>query len=116
MYARVVKQRLSGKPLDGPTMLLCDAEASLRAATGEASVQRLKHELRRAAIVTFRIGEGELKLGHIPDASNFVDFLTKWVSFVKVEASLRYLYGIAADGPAAPPAHCLLAVLDMGMA
>ena len=60
-------------------------------------VARLKHELRRAAIITQRIHEEEVCLAHVPDVANVVDFLTKWVSLEKAEASIAYLAGTAAQ-------------------
>ena len=92
VYGRVVA-RAFGANCDAPTLLLCDAEAALRAASGQQTTARLKHTLRRAAIVQARIRESEIALAHIPDATNFVDFLTKWVPKEKVEASLAYLNG-----------------------
>ena len=82
-----------GAKIDGPTMLLCDAEAALRTAAGETSAAWLKHVLRRSAIVTAHYYEKAIGLAHIPDATNAVDWLTKWVSKEKLEASLRYLTG-----------------------
>jgi hypothetical protein len=92
VYGRVVA-RAFGANCDAPTLLLCDAEAALRAASGQQTTARLKHTLRRAAIVQARIRESEIALAHIPDATNFVDFLTKWVPKEKVEPSLAYLNG-----------------------
>ena len=71
---------------------------------------RLKHEMRRSAIVAQRVAERELRLGHIPDACNFVDPFTKWKSFEKVAAAMCYLYGTA-KREGNEPAHCLLAAL-----
>ena len=75
-YARIVMSKL-GEKLDKPTTILCDAEAALRAAAGETSVNRLKHSLRRAAIVRERVLDGEIELAHIPDVANAVDIFTK---------------------------------------
>ena len=38
----------------------------------------------------------EVTLAHVPDACQVVDFLTKWVSAAKEEASLAYLCNFAA--------------------
>ena len=59
----------------------------------EQAAARLKHELRRSAIVSARVREMIIKLAHIPDATQYVDFFTKWVSERKVEASLAVLTG-----------------------
>ena len=92
MRARQVWGRLGGD-IGEATPVLCDAEAALRAAAGESSVQRLRHALRRSAIVTQRVRAGEISLVHVPDAANVVDMFTKWVSAAKVENSLAYLTG-----------------------
>ena len=95
MRGRQVWGRLGGD-IDEATPVLCDAEAALRAAAGESSVQRLRHALRRSAIVTQRVRAGEISLVHVPDAANVVDMFTKWVSASKVESSLAYLTGALA--------------------
>ena len=77
VYGRICAQRF-GIPTDGPTRLLCDAEAALRVSAGQPSSARLKHVLQRSAIVARRYADGLVGLAHIPDAANFVDFLTKW--------------------------------------
>ena len=76
-----------------PTVLIADSEAALRAVAGEASMARLKHTLRRAAIVRQRLLENEICLAHVPDAGNVVDMFTKWLDSKKVEMSLAYLSG-----------------------
>ena len=38
-----------------------------------------------------RVKAGEAKLIHVSDAENPADFLTKWVSLDKLEASLEYV-------------------------
>ena len=94
-YGRTLLMRL-GVKLGGPTPVLCDNDATLRVAHGEATVSRLKHELRRAAIVTQYVHEGDVALVHVPDAANYVDFLTKWLKADKVEASVNFLTGAKA--------------------
>ena len=59
VYARTAIMRMGGH-VEGPTMLLCDAESALRVASGETSVARLKHDLRRSAIVTARYYEHQM--------------------------------------------------------
>ena len=114
VYLRTVVARL-GKPQPGPTMLLCDAEAALRVAAGQASVSRLRHALRRSAIVTQRVREDEVALAHLPDACQVVDFLTKWVAVEKEEASIAYLSGFlaraAVEAGAATP-HAVLVMVE----
>jgi hypothetical protein len=112
VYLRTVVARL-GKPQPGPTMLLCDAEAALRVAAGQASVSRLRHALRRSAIVTQRVREDEVALAHLPDACQVVDFLTKWVAVEKEEASIAYLSGFLARAAVEAGAATPNAVLVM---
>ena len=54
---------------------------------------RLKHELRRSSQVVRRVRDFEVSLAHLPDAVNFLDFMTKWVKKAKVDASVAYLQG-----------------------
>ena len=64
------------------------------------------HELRRLAIVTQHVADGEIALGHLPDAVNFIDFLTKWVKQAKVEESVAYLTGAVARAAHAARSAC----------
>jgi signal-transduction protein with cAMP-binding, CBS, and nucleotidyltransferase domain len=100
-----------GCDMSAPTTLLCDAEAALRAASGQSSVVRLKHEMRRLAIITARIRMGEIVLAHVPDTANAADIFTKWVSSVKFESMLAYLIGsrFCREG-AAQVAHTMAAL------
>ena len=85
---------------------------------------RLKHLLRRAAIVAQRVREGEIELAHVPDAANVVDIFTKWSKAEKIEKCLAYLTNAAAraahgDAPYAPTTsggHVALALLATWMA
>jgi len=95
VYLRTVAARC-GKVQLRPSMLLCDAAASLRVAAGEISAARLRHALRQTAIITQRVRADEVTLAHVPDACQVVDFLTKWVSPAKEEVSLAYLCNFAA--------------------
>ena len=85
-----------GNVLDSPTRVLCDAEAALRPASGETSVARLKHALRRSAIVNQRVRSGEVELCHLPDAGNWTDVFTKWVKRDKFDRCMAYLRGALA--------------------
>ena len=96
-YARIVLSKL-GVDTSRPTTILCDAEAALRAASGESSVNRMKHSLRRSAIVRERVLDGDIELAHVPDAANAVDIFTKWVPAEKLEACLSYLTGGSSRG------------------
>ena len=56
IWAHVVGAKL-GYDMDQSNHLLCDAEAALRAAMGEACAVRLRHTMRRAAIVRSRVAD-----------------------------------------------------------
>ena len=52
---------------------------------------KVRHQLRRWQALTARIVRGIVKVVHLPDVQMPVDFLTKWVTKKKVEASVEYL-------------------------
>ena len=85
--------RVMRKPQLKPTILNSDSESSLRAAMGNASAVRLKHIYRRYALLGQRVQAGDIRLAHVDDEYNVVDFMTKWTSKQKVQASLAYLTG-----------------------
>ena len=80
-----------GRPQLEPTLLLSDNDTNLRIAAGEASASRLRHALRRWWIVTQRVRDRDIRLGHLPDADNYIDFATKYVSKDKEDASVAYI-------------------------
>jgi hypothetical protein len=82
-----------GVPSEGPALLASDSASSLRVASGHASVVNCRHALRRWAILTQRVVERAIRLGHVRDEDNPIDFATKWVSEDKVDASCAYLTG-----------------------
>ena len=61
-----------------------------------------------------------IQLAHIPDATQCVDFLTKWVAKDKLEASISYLAGAtaraAAEGTNVNTAalHAMLLIASLG--
>ena len=85
-----------GAAPEGPVILASDCEANLRVAAGAPAAQRLRHALRRWAMVTQRCQTKMIRLAHLPDAVNWVDFFTKWKDKAKVEASIAYLSNVAA--------------------
>ena len=44
-------------------------------------------------MVNYRVEGRQVRLGHLTDKWNFVDFMTKWTDKNKVEVSVRYLSG-----------------------
>ena len=89
------KTSMGAEPTE-PVVLASDCEANLRVAAGAPAAQRLRHALRRWAIVTQRCQSRAMRLAHLPDEVNWVDFFTKWKDKAKVEASLAYLTNLAA--------------------
>ena len=59
-------------------------------AAGIAIPSRSRHCLRRYLTFLQRLRRGEVDVGHVPDVENPSDFLTKWVSREKTNASLEY--------------------------
>ena len=92
MRARDVLAALSYAQ-SGPTLLMSDSDPALRTTAGESTAARMRHELRRLAIVTQRVREGACVLAHVPDAGNMVDWMTKWVKHEKLIASLAFSTG-----------------------
>tara|TARA_B110000027_G_scaffold130760_1_gene154029 strand:+ start:156 stop:2876 length:2721 start_codon:yes stop_codon:yes gene_type:complete len=95
MHGRATLEAL-GRAQNEPTMILSDNESNLRIASGAPSAARLRHALRRWAIVTQRCNSQDVRLGHLRDEWNWTDFFTKWVPMAKVEAAIAYLTGRAA--------------------
>ena len=82
-----------GAPQDAATLLMSDSDPALRTAAGQSTASRTRHDLRRTAIVTGRVRDGECTLAHIPDEGNMVDWMTKWVKMEKLRNSLEFLTG-----------------------
>ena len=83
--------RAWGKLTDKPTFVGTDNKANALVGSGRATPSRLRHCLRRYKTFTERRARGEVELGYVPDPENPTDFMTKWVSAAKLEASLEYL-------------------------
>ena len=65
---------------------------------------RTKHILRRWKLVQERVAEGDVVLVHVPDAGMPADFLTKWLTKRKLEASIARASNARTALPA-PYAH-----------
>jgi hypothetical protein len=88
-YAREILRAL-GVPPQGPTFIGSDNKANALIAAGIAIPSRSRHCLRRYLTFLQRLRRGEVDVGHVPDVENPSDFLTKWVSREKTNASLEY--------------------------
>jgi hypothetical protein len=85
-----------GSPPDGPIFIGTDNMANALVGSTWGSPTRSRHFLRRYYLCIQRIKAGRAVLGHVPDTENPADFLTKWVSLAKLEASLAYLTNMKA--------------------
>ena len=85
-----------GVASEKPTVVGTDNVSSMRVANNIKSATRLKHALRRYAVLQQRVAAGQVRIEHIKDADNMSDFLTKWTPRAKYERSVRYTSGEAA--------------------
>ena len=88
-YAREILRAI-GVPPQSPTFIGSDNKANALIAAGIALPSRSRHCLRRYLTFLQRLRRGEVDVGHVPDVENPSDFLTKWVSREKTNASLEY--------------------------
>jgi hypothetical protein len=88
-YAREILRAFGIPPL-GPTFVGTDNKANALIAAGIAVPSRSRHCLRRYLTFLQRLRRGEVQVGHVPDVENPSDFLTKWVSRAKANASIAY--------------------------
>ena len=88
-YAREVL-RAMGLPPQGPTFVGSDNKANALIASGRALPSRLRHCLRRYLSFLQRVDAGECEIGHVRDAENPSDFMTKFVPTAKFETSNEY--------------------------
>ena len=83
--------RCSGLGCDGPSMLLTDNSANMSLATHAGAPGRAKHMLRRYCALLQSVRCGDIKIKHVPDATNPADFLTKWVGGLKLSRSIGFV-------------------------
>ena len=93
MQVRVALENF-GRPQSGPTALMSDNESNLRVASGAPSAQRLRHSLRRWAILTQRLREREIFLAHCDGEHLVPDVFTKWVKQEKFDAAITFLTNV----------------------
>ena len=91
-YARLFL-RAMGETIDAPTRIITDSLSGARVINNVQSAGRSRPFLWRSAVIQDMCAKGEIRVLHVPDADNPADFLTKWVSTVKVRASTRYTSG-----------------------
>ena len=80
-----------GVPPVGATFVGTDNMSNALVAGGTGSSQRSRHFLRRYYTFLQRVGAGDIVVGHVADKENPADFLTKWLTGAKLEASIDYL-------------------------
>ena len=83
--------RAMGMPLVDPVVVATDSLSNALVSRRQGTTVKVRHQLRRWQALTARIVRGIVKVVHLPDVQMPVDFLTKWVTKKKVEASVEYL-------------------------
>ena len=83
--------RAQGMPLEAPVIIATDSLSNALVSRRQGTTVLVRHQLRRWQALTARISRGLAKVVHLPDAEMPVDFLTKWVSKKKIDASVWYL-------------------------
>ena len=81
---------------DKPTIIRSDNASSVRVANDPKAAGRLRHAMRRYAVLQEHVKQGTVKVEFIRDANNAADFLTKWVPAAKLKASIAYTSNEAA--------------------
>ena len=76
-------------------VIATDSLANALVSRRQGTTVKVRHQLRRWQALTARIVRGLVKVVHLPDIEMPVDFLTKWVSKKKVDASVCYLTNAA---------------------
>ena len=80
-----------GVPCVGPTFLASDNKANMLVSNSSGSAARSRHFLRMYTMMQERIENGDIAVGHVHDAENPADYLTKWVNKSKFKASDIYM-------------------------
>ena len=86
-HAREVKCEL-GVCEPNPTTIGTDNSSNYQMALGQASAGRSKHIYRKWKLIKQRLAQAVIRLAEVPDKDMPADFLTKWVSRAKLEASI----------------------------
>jgi PAS domain-containing protein len=81
---------------DKPTVIRSDNASSVRVANDPKAAGRLRHAMRRYAVLQEHVKQGVVRVEFIRDANNAADFLTKWVPAAKLKASIAYVSNQAA--------------------
>ena len=74
-----------------PTLVLSDSAAPASVTSLHGTATKMKHMLRHIHSVMQRVLYKEIAVKHIPGDEMPADFLTKWVTKGKAEASIAYL-------------------------
>jgi len=75
---------------DEPTVIRGDNQSSVRVSNDPKAAGHLRHAQRRFATCQARVARGEVIIVHVSDANNAADFLTKWITVAKLNASIAY--------------------------
>ena len=79
-----------GVPPCGATFIGTDNKAHALVANSAGSSVRSRHFLKKYTIMQERMRRDEIAVGHVRDAENPADFLTKWTNADKFKRSLNY--------------------------
>ena len=74
-----------------PVLVTTDNHPNQLVASGQGSAVRSRHQLKRYLLLQQRILAGIVKARFVDDANNPADFLTKWIGWLKLEASIEYV-------------------------
>ena len=80
-----------GRPPKGPSFCGTDNLANALVGSAWGTAKGSKHFLRLYWTIIQRVTAGDVAVGHVRDAENPTDFLTKWTTKAKLAASVEYL-------------------------
>ena len=74
-----------------PSALLSDNSSNVSIANNAGAAGKAKHELCRYLVMQRHVESDDVYNRHVEDELNFTDFLTKWVSWKKIKASVELI-------------------------
>ena len=84
-------ERGLGATVTSPVFIGTDNFSNALVAADWTTPARSRHFYHRYYLILQAVRRGDVRIGHVPDAENPSDFLTKWVTKAKFEASINYL-------------------------
>ena len=89
-HARDVLTAMGDAP-EGPTFVGSDNLANVLVGSTWGTARTSRHFIRTYFTIIQRVTAGEIEIGHVKDAENPSDFLTKWTGQAKLSQSLEFL-------------------------